>query len=114
MQRDFLYVDNVHGAPWNKVFEWYQPWVKHVKHRSDLNYIIDIMSGEVSVGHSYVSGGDYPSVPNIPVGLLGADYSVENGLFRIKNAEVKAGTPDLKSPLGGPGMKSKREIIYWK
>lgn len=108
LQRDFLYVDNVHGAPWNKVFEWYQPWVKHVKHRSDLNYIIDIMSGEVSVGHSYVSGGDYPSVPNIPVGLLGADYSVENGLFRIKKIYTgESWNPDLKSPLSGPGMKVK-------
>lgn len=108
LQRDFLYVDNVHGAPWNKVFEWYQPWVKHVKHRSDLNYIIDIMSGEVSVGHSYVSGGDYPSIPSIPVGLLGADYSVESGLFRIKKIYTgESWNPDLKAPLSGPGIKVK-------
>ncbi|MEL7148133.1 MAG: protease, partial [Bacteroidota bacterium] len=32
-QRDFLYVDNVHGAPWDKIYEWYKPWVDHVKHR---------------------------------------------------------------------------------
>lgn len=108
LQRDFLYVNNVHGAPWNKVFEWYQPWVKHVKHRSDLNYIIDIISGEVSVGHSYVSGGDYPSVPSIPVGLLGADYIVENGFFKIKKIYTGENwNPELKSPLSGPGIKVK-------
>ncbi len=108
LQRDFLYVNNVHGAPWNKVFEWYQPWVKHVKHRSDLNYIIDIISGEVSVGHSYVSGGDYPSVPSIPVGLLGADYVVENGFFKIKKIYTGENwNPELKSPLSGPGIKVK-------
>src|SRR5690606_14379300 len=53
--RDFLYVNNVHGAPWNTVYEWYAPWIDHVRHRTDLNYVIDIMSGEVSIGHSYVS-----------------------------------------------------------
>ncbi|MFX8681115.1 hypothetical protein ABTM69_20910, partial [Acinetobacter baumannii] len=56
-QRDFLYVDNVHGAPWDKIYEWYKPWVSYVKHRSDLNYIIDILGGEVSIGHSFTSGG---------------------------------------------------------
>ena len=25
--RDFLYVDNLHGAPWDKVWEWYSPWI---------------------------------------------------------------------------------------
>jgi tricorn protease len=108
LQRDFLYVNNVHGAPWDKIFGWYQPWVKHVKHRSDLNYIIDIISGEVSVGHSYVSGGDYPSVPSIPVGLLGADYTVENGFFKIKKIYTGENwNPELKSPLSGPGIKVK-------
>jgi len=108
LQRDFLYVNNVHGAPWDKIFQWYQPWVKHVKHRSDLNYIIDIISGEVSVGHSYVSGGDYPSVPSIPVGLLGADYVVENGFFKIKKIYTGENwNPELKSPLSGPGIKVK-------
>jgi tricorn protease len=108
LQRDFLYVNNVHGAPWDKIFGWYQPWVKHVKHRSDLNYIIDIISGEVSVGHSYVSGGDYPTVPAIPVGLLGADYTVENGFFKIKKIYTGENwNPELKSPLSGPGMKVK-------
>ena len=37
--RDFLYVDNVHGAPWNDVYKWYAPWINDVKHRSDLNYV---------------------------------------------------------------------------
>ncbi|MDP5078464.1 MAG: protease, partial [Nonlabens sp.] len=71
--RDFLYVDNQHGAPWDEVYEWYAPWIQHVRHRSDLNYVVDIMSGEIAIGHSYVSGGDMPDVKNVPVGLLGAD-----------------------------------------
>ncbi len=103
--RDFLYVDNMHGAPWNDVYEWYAPWVKHAKHRSDLNYVVDIMSGEVAVGHSYVRGGDYPDLENVPAGLLGADISLENGAYRIKKIfTAESWNPDLTAPLSGPGI----------
>lgn len=104
-QRDFLYVDNTHGAPWDQIFTWYKPWVKHVKHRSDLNYIIDILGGEIAVGHSYTSGGDFPNVPAIPGGLLGADYKVQNGYYTIsKIYNGENWNPELRSPLSGPGM----------
>jgi tricorn protease len=104
-QRDFLYVDNTHGAPWDQIFTWYKPWVKHVKHRSDLNYIIDILGGEIAVGHSYTSGGDFPNVPSIPGGLLGADYKVQNGYFVISKIYTGENwNPDLRSPLSGPGI----------
>lgn len=107
-QRDFLYVDNTHGAPWNSVYDWYKPWVSHVKHRSDLNYIIDILGGEISVGHSYTSGGDFPTIPQIPGGLLGADYTFENGFAKIKKIYTGENwNPELVSPLSGPGMNVK-------
>ncbi|GAB5553188.1 MAG: S41 family peptidase [Saprospiraceae bacterium] len=105
-QRDFLYVDNVHGAPWDQVYEWYQPWVKHVRHRTDLNYIIDILGGEVAVGHSYTSGGDFPDVDFINIGLLGADLAVENGYYRIKKIfNGESWNPNLQAPLSRPGME---------
>ena len=108
-QRDFLYVNNVHGAPWDKVYEWYKPWLAHVKHRSDLNYIIDILGGEVSIGHSFTSGGDYPETTTVPVGLLGADYEVDNGFFKIKKIyNGENWNPDLRSPLSGPGVNVKQ------
>ncbi|MFY0631605.1 MAG: PDZ domain-containing protein [Flavobacteriaceae bacterium] len=103
--RDFLYVDNVHGAPWDDVYKWYSPWIDHVRHRTDLNYIVDIMSGEVAVGHSYVSGGDTPNVNRVPVGLLGADFEKDKGLFRF--AKVYKGerwNPNINAPLGLPGI----------
>jgi tricorn protease len=104
-QRDFLYVDNVHGAPWDEVYEWYRPWVEHVRHRTDMNYVIDILGGEVAVGHSYTSGGDFPSVPSIPIGLLGADYAVEEGRYRIiRIYDGENWNPDLRSPLSAPGI----------
>ncbi|MES2330898.1 MAG: PDZ domain-containing protein [Bacteroidota bacterium] len=107
-QRDFLYVDNVHGAPWDKIYNWYKPWLAHVKHRSDLNYIIDILGGEVSVGHSFTSGGDFPDVPAVPGGLLGADYEIRNGFFAIKKIyNGENWNPELRSPLSGPGIDVK-------
>lgn len=107
-QRDFLYVDNVHGAPWDKIYEWYKPWVSYVKHRSDLNYIIDILGGEVSIGHSFTSGGDFPDVPTVPGGLLGADYEADNGFFKIKKIYTGENwNPELRSPLSGAGIDVK-------
>ncbi|MEX2604053.1 MAG: PDZ domain-containing protein [Gracilimonas sp.] len=104
--RDFLYVDNMHGAPWNDVYEWYAPWVDHVKHRSDLNYVLDIMSGEVAVGHSYVAGGDFPDLEDVQAGLLGADISIQNGAFRIDKIYTgESWNPDLSAPFSGPGIE---------
>ncbi|WP_421763967.1 S41 family peptidase [Ekhidna sp.] len=103
--RDFLYVDNVHGAPWDQVYEWYAPWVKNVRHRTDLNYMVDILSGEVAVGHSYVSGGDMPDIDRVPVGLLGCDFSLENGYYRLtKIYDGESWNPNLSGPLGTPGL----------
>jgi len=103
--RDFLYVDNMHGAPWDEVYEWYAPWVEHAKHRSDLNYVLDIMSGEVDVGHSYVGGGDFPDLENVQAGLLGADISMQNGAYRIDKIYTgESWNPDLRAPLSGPGI----------
>lgn len=85
--RDFLYVDNLHGAPWDEIYKWYSPWINDVKHRTDLNYVVDIMSGEVAIGHSYVSGGDLPNINRVTVGLLGVDLEKSNGLYRFKNIQ---------------------------
>lgn len=103
--RDFLYVDNTHGAPWNDIYKWYSPWIKHVRHRTDLNYVVDIMSGEISIGHSYVSGGDLPNVDRVPVGLLGCDIAMENGAYRITKIYTGENwNPGLEAPLALPGL----------
>jgi tricorn protease len=103
--RDFLYVDNQHGAPWDDVWEWYSPWLEDVNHRSDFNHLLDIVSGEVAVGHSYVRGGDYPELVNPRTGLLGVDLAEDDGHYRI--TKIYSGedwTPGLTGPLAVPGM----------
>ena len=74
-------------------------------HRSDLNYLLDILGGEVAIGHSFVFGGDNPDVDNVPIGLLGADLEEDQGRYRI--AHVYTGenwNPGLQSPLSAPGI----------
>jgi len=106
--RDFLYVDNVHGAPWDKIYDWYSPMVKHARHRTDMNYIIDMISGEVAIGHSYVAGGDMPDIHRVPIGLLGCDLVEENGYYKIvKIYNGESWNPDFKAPLAAPGLDVK-------
>lgn len=104
-QRDFLYVDNVHGAPWDDIYDWYRPWVDHVRHRTDLNYIVDILGGEVAVGHSYTRGGDFPDIDRVSIGLLGADLEEVNGFYRIKKIYTgESWNPGIEGPLAIPGL----------
>ena len=103
--RDFLYVANVHGAPWDKIYDWYSPMVKHARHRTDMNYIIDMISGEVAIGHSYVAGGDMPDIDRVPIGLLGCDIVEENGYYKIaKIYNGESWNPSFKAPLAAPGI----------
>ena len=105
-QRDYLYVQNEHGADWPKVKEMYGALLPYVNHRADLNYLVDQMGAEISIGHSYVRGGDIPQVESpAPGGLLGADFAIENGRYRITRIyDDEQWNPDLRAPLAAPGV----------
>ncbi|HLO39248.1 MAG TPA: hypothetical protein VK173_12180, partial [Lacibacter sp.] len=82
-ERDYFYDANMHGRNWNDVYQRYAPLVPYIKHRADLTYILDQVNGELSVGHSFVFGGDFPEVESPSGGLLGADLVAENGRWKI-------------------------------
>lgn len=104
-QRDYFYVDNVHGLDLDWAYETYAPWVDHVKHRSDLNYVLDILGGETSIGHSFVSGGDIPEVDRTPIGLLGADFTIENNKYKIEKIYTgESWNAKVRAPLSAPGI----------
>ncbi len=105
-QRDYLYVPNEHGADWPRVRQMYSAFVPYVNHRADLNYLIDMMGAEISIGHSYVRGGDMPDVPAaVPGGLLGADFAIEDGRYKITRIyDDEEWNPDLRAPLAAPGV----------
>ena len=105
-QRDFFYDAKMHGADWQAIWAKYSPLVASVNHRNDLGYLIAQTGGELTVGHSYLAGGgDTPSDPPVSVGLLGADYTIENGHYRIKRIFTGENwNPELRAPLRAPGI----------
>ncbi|HEY8310140.1 MAG TPA: PDZ domain-containing protein, partial [Gemmatimonadaceae bacterium] len=104
-QRDYIYVKNLHGTDWPKMKEMYGQLLPYVMHRADLNYLLDMMGSEISIGHSFVRGGDMPEVPRSTGGLLGADFSVDNGYYKItKIYGTDSWNPDLRAPLTEPGV----------
>jgi tricorn protease len=107
IQREFFYDSKMHGAGWKAIYDKYQPLLAHVQHRSDLAYLIATVGGELSVGHSYLTGGgDVPSEEPVSVGLLGADFAVENGRYRIRRIYTGENwNPELQAPLSAPGIQ---------
>ena len=104
-QRDYLYVPNMHGTDWPKMRQMYGRFLPYVNHRADLNYLLDNMGAEIAVGHSYVRGGDMPDVPQSPGGLLGADFTIEQGRYKITRIyDNESWNPDLRAPLASPGV----------
>jgi tricorn protease len=106
MERDFFYDPGLHGADWNAVYARYAPLVPYVRHRADLTYLLDQVGGELSVGHSFVGGGDFPAVDSTRAGLLGADLVPDGERWRI--ARIYTGeswNPELRAPLDAPGLR---------
>ncbi|REJ79560.1 MAG: protease [Acidobacteria bacterium] len=106
IQREFFYDEEMHGADWEAIYRKYLPLVAHAGHRADLGYIIAMVGGELTVGHSYLTGsGDVPQDDPISVGLLGADLAAENGRYRFKRIiDGENWNPGLSAPLSGPGI----------
>jgi len=109
INRDYFYDPKMHGANWPAMKEKYAPFVSHLSCRNDLNRLIQWLCSELAVGHSYSGGGDQLFTPKqVPGGLLGADYAVENGRYRFK--KIFGGlnwNPELRSPLTEPGVNAK-------
>lgn len=108
--RDGFYVENMHGADWDHVYEKYAQMLPYVKHRDDLTYLIGEMIGELNVGHAYVTSGETPQIPRIKTGLLGATYSKDrrSGAFRIEKIFPGANWDEaLRSPLTEPGVNAR-------
>ncbi|WP_086929632.1 S41 family peptidase [Agarilytica rhodophyticola] len=112
--RDWFYDPNMHGQDWQKIYDKYQPLVAHAAHRSDLDFILSEVAGEMNAGHIYVQSGDEPSVKRIEGGLLGAEIaSHTSGNFQIKKIFRGENWHDnFRSPLTQAGVNvSEGEFI---
>ncbi len=107
--RDFVYDPNLGKVDWAAIRQRYAPLLPFVQHRADLTYLIGEMIGELSMGHCYVGGGDYPKETRIPLGLLGAQIvrDAATGFYRI--TDILPGQnwdKRLRSPLTEIGVNA--------
>ncbi len=109
IERDFYWDPNMSGLDWDRLGKRYEALLPWVAHRSDLNYIIGEMIAELSTSHTYVGGGDVPERRRIGVGLLGADYEIDHGFYRLKKIyKGENWNEQTRSPLTEPGLKVKQ------
>ncbi|HXC31343.1 MAG TPA: PDZ domain-containing protein [Verrucomicrobiae bacterium] len=108
IERDFFYDPHFHGLNLAAAEKFYQPYLAGITGRADLDYLFADMLSNLNVLHMYVNGGAMPEVKSVKVGLLGADYKLENGRYRF--ARIFNGenwNPQLHAPLTQPGVNVK-------
>ncbi|HEY7404666.1 MAG TPA: PDZ domain-containing protein [Candidatus Angelobacter sp.] len=105
IERDFFYDPNLHGLNLPATRKHYEPYVENVGSRIDFSYLLAEMLGELTVGHMYIRTPADPPSEQGKVGLLGADYTIENGRYRIaKILQGENWNPQLRAPLTQPGV----------
>lgn len=105
IERDFFYDPKLHGLNLPVAKKHYEAYLENVGSRVDFNYLLADMLGELSVGHLYIVMPPSNPSEHGKVGLLGADYTIENGRYRV--AHIYQGenwNPQLLAPLTQPGV----------
>ncbi|MGA8151422.1 MAG: PDZ domain-containing protein [Terriglobales bacterium] len=109
-ERDYFYEPAMNGVDWEKDRDKYAQLLPYVTDRYSLTYVMGELIGELSNSHTYVGGGDYPDLHAVNVGLLGADFALDQASGRYRIAKIYPGEnwdPHLRSPLTEPGVDVK-------
>lgn len=110
IMRDWFYDPNYHGQNLAQLEREYAAYLPTVTRRTDLNRLMQMMLGHVSVSHLGVGGGDavQPAGQGNRIGLLGADYAIENGKYRFKKiygaTSYSSANGSFSAPLSQPGV----------
>ncbi|MGE5244272.1 MAG: S41 family peptidase [Betaproteobacteria bacterium] len=107
-ERDFFYDPNMHGVDWAGLRDRYMKLIDQSVTRWDVDWVIGEFLGELSSSHTYHGGGDMEKGLERSVGMLGVDWELANGAYRIKRI-VHGGPWDsaVQSPLDEPGVNVK-------
>ena len=103
--RDIFYDPNLHGLDWDGLRARYGGLLEHAVTRWDVNYLMGELIGEVNASHTYVGGGDTETPKRRRTGMLGVDWEVADGHYRI--ARILRSPPwdaEMRSPLDAPGV----------
>jgi tricorn protease len=110
--RDFFYDPDMHGRDWKKIGDKFRALLPELSNRTELNWLLSQMVGELCVSHTYISGGDFApaQLPPVPVftGLLGADMVTDPSGYP-KLARI-LGPTAYNSELAGPLSRADFEI----
>ena len=104
--RDYFYDPGLHGLDWQALREQYGALINDAVTRWDVNFVIGELIGEVNASHTYVGGGDIETPERRGVGLLGVDWAIEDGGYRI--ARIVRPAPwdaEARSPLAEPAVE---------
>jgi tricorn protease len=105
IERDFFYDPNLHGLNLPATKKQYEPYLENVGSRIDFSYLLSEMLGELTVGHMYIRTPTDPPSEQGKVGLLGTDYTIENGRYRFQKIyQGENWNPQLRAPLTQPGV----------
>ncbi len=106
--RDHFYDPNMHGYDWQALGDQYRPQLGHVGHRSDLNYVLSELIGELNISHAYVTGGDWDAPARPRGALLGARFETADDRYRIGEIFEGQNAEDaFRSPLTEVGVNVK-------
>ncbi|MGD0050214.1 MAG: PDZ domain-containing protein [Vulcanimicrobiaceae bacterium] len=108
IEREFFYDPHYHGLDLVAAQKRFEPYLAGIAARNDLTFLFEEMLSYLSVGHMFVRGGSQPPNGRVTVGLLGADYTIENGRYRFaKIYDGENWNPALRAPLTQPGSDVK-------
>jgi len=103
IMRDYFYDGNMHGVDWSAMRDHYGELLNDTQTRWDVNFVLGELIGELNASHTYRRGGDTESAQRRGVGLLGVNWALESGVYRI--SEIVDGAPwdtEVRSPLAMP------------
>lgn len=106
--RDYFYDENMHQVDWENIRAKYDPLVDQCLTRWDLNVVLNELVGELNSSHTYIFGPPHEKPPSQRFGMLGVNWKMENGIFKIDHI-VDGGDWDSeqRSPLAITGVKAK-------
>jgi len=111
LQRDLLVSPDMNRQDWDAVRERYAKLLPVLGSRSDLNWLIGEMMGELSNSHMSVGGGDDGHTADAADrARLGVDWVLDQDSGRYRLAKIFAGDntlPEYRSPLRQPGLLAK-------
>ena len=108
LYRDFFYDPAMLGVDWPAMRRKYAKLLDACARSEDVYYVIGEMLGELGSSHVYLNAPAAPRPPSEDIGMLGADFSLERGAYRItKIYDDESPEWFVRNPLRQPGVNVK-------